>query len=269
MYASPYPFRTPTGGVLPPGAPADREVRASLRWPRGVERYAPGTSRARHRHFRAHASVVLETGFLQTGYAGRFRLEPGDVLIQPTLDRHHSRTFANRGARVLHLPWRFDAGLGGVHRIEGLDLVVREALRDPWQSSVLLGALIGDRAPAAPPLLDWPDLLANDLRERPVEISEWSQRHGLARETVARGFHRAFGVSPTSFACELRARRAWLRVVDSREPLAAIAADMGFADQPHMTRAIHGLTGDPPDAWRRRLLGAPGTIRLQRCPFEA
>lgn len=268
MYASPYPFRKSDGVETPRMSDHDLAVRASLRWPRGVERYAPGTARARHRHFRAHASVVLETGFLQTGYAGRFTLEAGDVLIQPTLDRHHSRTFAHRGARVLHLPWRFEEGLGGVYRVPELDAVVREAWRDPWHSSLLLAHLIGQDAPAAPPLSDWPDMLANDLREGPVEISEWSMRHGLARETVARGFHRAFGVSPTSFACELRARRAWLRVVGGAESLAAIAFDTGYADQPHMTRAIHGLTGNPPDAWRKRLSG-PITNGLQPCPFDA
>lgn len=269
MYASPYPFRTGEACAPPYRGDDYGAVRASLRWPRGVERYQVGTARARHRHFRAHASVVLETGFLQTGYAGRFRLEPGDILIQPTLDRHHSRTFPDRAARVLHLPWQFEPGLGGVHRVSGLDAVVREAWRDPWQSSALLADLIGSAAPESPPIWDWPDLLAGELRKGPVEIAEWSMRHGLARESVARGFHRTFGVSPTSFACELRARRAWLRVIGGRDSLAGIAADTGFADQSHMTRAIHTLTGAPPDAWRRRLpvSGEPGCEH--RCPFDA
>ena len=37
------------------------------------------------------------------------------------------------------------------------------------------------------------------------------------------------------------------------KPLAEIAAETGFADQPHMTRAITALTGAPPRAWRGAL----------------
>ena len=35
------------------------------------------------------------------------------------------------------------------------------------------------------------------------------------------------------------------------ECLAAIAQDLGFSDQPHMTRAVKWLTGRTPDVWRR------------------
>jgi AraC-like DNA-binding protein len=46
--------------------------------------------------------------------------------------------------------------------------------------------------------------------------------------------------------------RAWLALA-GRRPLADIAAETGFADQPHMTRAITALTGVSPRAWRRAL----------------
>jgi AraC-like DNA-binding protein len=88
----------------------------------------------------------------------------------------------------------------------------------------------------------------------------------MARETVARGFSAAFGVSARQFRTEMKARDAWLRVVRTRDRLADIAASAGFADQAHMTRRIRALTGASPAAWRRdprtrgfRVRPPPGT----------
>jgi AraC-like DNA-binding protein len=41
-------------------------------------------------------------------------------------------------------------------------------------------------------------------------------------------------------------------IQESDTSLAAIAAECGFADQPHLTRAVASLTGCPPGFWRRR-----------------
>ena len=75
--------------------------------------------------------------------------------------------------------------------------------------------------------------------------------NGLARETVSRGFAAAYGATPSVLRAELRARFAWLRITRGSDGLCNIAADTGFADQAHMTRWIHRITGAPPAAWRR------------------
>ncbi len=77
----------------------------------------------------------------------------------------------------------------------------------------------------------------------------------MTREHLWRfkNFHRAFGVSPMQFRSELHARTAWLAVTDSYEPLSGIAADLGYSDQAHMTRAVKALTGAPPAQWRTRV----------------
>ena len=43
---------------------------------------------------------------------------------------------------------------------------------------------------------------------------------------------------------------AWLAIARTHTPLAAIAADTGFADQAHMTRSVKDVTGASPGAWR-------------------
>ncbi len=204
--------------------------------------------------------MILDGGYRQSGYLGRVRLEPGDVLIQPVLDRHESWPAPHQAPHVLRLAWRPEPGLGGVYRPGAIDLVIRTAERDPAEASALLADMLAAQQPETVAVHDWPDLLARALRAGPVGIAAWALDHGLARETVSRGFTRCWGVAPQGFAGELRARQAWLRSVGGRDGLADIAADLGYADQPHMTRAVRALTGLPPAAWRRRV--AAGAVHL-------
>jgi AraC-like DNA-binding protein len=75
-------------------------------------------------------------------------------------------------------------------------------------------------------------------------------RNGLAPWTLSRGFAQVFGVSPEAFRARARARQARKSIETSAEALAQIAADLGFADQSHMTRGVKQLTGMAPKALR-------------------
>lgn len=220
----------------------------------GFERLAPRVELPRHAHFDPYVSMVLDGGYDQAGYFGRARLEPGDVLVQPVLDRHESRQPGGRGVHLLRLPWTLEpGGLGGRYRPRNIDLVIRVARRDAFEASHLLAEMLRDQQPDPAAEIDWPDQLAAALRcDQGLTIGEWARRRGLARETMSRGFLRTFGVTPRSFAAELRAREAWIHTVFRPGKLSDIAADLAFADQAHMTRAVGGLTGAPPETWRRR-----------------
>ena len=63
-------------------------------------------------------------------------------------------------------------------------------------------------------------------------------------------FGRFWSVTPARFRAEVRARKAWRAIAFGDAPLAEVAADGGFADQAHLTRAIRALTGRTPGAWR-------------------
>jgi AraC-like DNA-binding protein len=100
--------------------------------------------------------------------------------------------------------------------------------------------------------MDWPDMLAADLLKNPqTRLDGWARAHGLAAETVSRGFRKVFGVSPAAFRAQARAQSAFARIVGNDAPLAAVAAEAGFADQAHMSRATKALTGRTPASWRR------------------
>ena len=200
----------------------------------------------RHRHDRAYVAVVLSGGYEECGSRGRFRVEPGDVLLHAPFDAHLNR-FPRRGAQILNLA----ADLPGMAlgRVTDPDAIARAAERDPGEARAALRAQLRTAEPRAE---DWPDLLARDLIADPgCRLDAWAARHGLAAETVSRGFGRVFGITPASFRQEARARRAFSLITSSNAALAAVAAAAGFADQAHMCRGLRTLTGLPPSAWRR------------------
>ncbi len=229
--------------MKPKRQPFLREVRP------GREALPAGVAMPRHRHIEAYALVVIAGTLEQVSYAGRVRLCTGEMLVQPTLDCHSNFT---SGAQVLRLAWPVVDTLGGVYRLDDLDAIVRTAERDTDEASLFAQATaVRQMQRGDTNAFDWPDQLARDLAGGRVHrLRSWASVNGLEPESVSRGFARAYGVGPAQFARELKARAAWLQIARTRAPLAAIAADTGFADQAHMTRSVKTLTGAPPGAWR-------------------
>jgi AraC-like DNA-binding protein len=213
----------------------------------GPERMAFNKEMPRHQHLHAYATVVLAGEFEQFSYAGRLKLEAGDVLINPTLDCHSNRMFSRGGVTLIRLPWRHDATFGGVYRILFIDAIERVAGRDSALATGLLEEQLADKVHTFFPPQDLPDKLAMDLGANPrLRIAQWAANHGVTREYVWRSFYRSFGVAPVRFRSELNTRTALLGLVRTNEPLSKVAADCGFSDQSHMTRAVKSLIGMPP-----------------------
>jgi AraC-like DNA-binding protein len=205
----------------------------------------------RHRHLRAYATVVLAGRFEESGYVGRVNASAGDVLIHPMLDCHANQMIS-AGVQLIRLHWCEAYGASGLYRVDELDALACAAEKDVTFATFLLKEALRRRpSPTPGQRNDWPDLLAAALADRQsIEIGAWAETNGLARETVSRGFAAAYGIAPKVFRAELRTRAAWLRITQSSDCLSTIAAETGFADQAHMTRWIHNLTGASPAAWR-------------------
>jgi AraC-like DNA-binding protein len=218
----------------------------------GIETLPSSFSLPRHRHLHAYATVVLAGTFEESGYVGRIRATPGDVLIHPAMDCHENQMIS-AGVKLIRMKWSDHNGEGGLYRLNEVDTLARTAEKDLSDAAFLLEhALKAKRPPPPGKKNDWPDLLAVALTgDASMEIGAWAEAKGLARETVSRGFAAAYGIAPTVFRAELRTRAAWLRITRGSDCLCTIAAETGFADQAHMTRWIHRVTGAPPAAWRR------------------
>ncbi len=220
----------------------------------GIETLPCKFSLPRHRHLRAYATVVLGGTFDESGYNGRIQATAGDVLIHPALDCHANR-MVSAGVKLIRLHWEDDHGIGGLYRLDDVDEIAKTAEKDVIDATYLLRlALREKRVPSQGQKNDWPDLLLADLASNgSTEIGAWADENGLARETVSRGFVLAYGIPPSVLRAELRARSAWLHITRGCESLCRIAVETGFADQAHMTRWIHRVTGSPPAVWRRQM----------------
>jgi AraC-like DNA-binding protein len=222
----------------------------------GIETLPCSFSLPRHRHLRAYATVVLAGTFEESGYSGRIHATAGDVLIHPTMDCH-ANWMISAGVKLIRLDWPDTSGVGGLYHLDNVDELARTAEKDVAEATLLLErTLLKSKLPSPGQKNDWPDLLLLDLaRNASTEIGTWAEVKGLARETVSRGFAAAYGITPSVLRAELRARAAWLHITRGSDCLCSIAVDTGFSDQAHMTRWIHRITGAPPAAWRRSIVG--------------
>lgn len=216
----------------------------------GIQRLTRGRLISRHRHNEPYAAVVLDGGYEEAGDWGRFHARPGDVLFHDRFEAH-ANWISGRGALILNLPlptqWHSSASMGHIY---DPDRLVRAAEREGLR---LASALLKDTPASVATAYDWPDILAAALVANPsLRLDAWSDKRGLASATVSRGFKKVYDVSPSRFRLEVRTSYAWRQLERGQRPLAEVALLSGFADQAHMTRAIHMITGRPPGAWRER-----------------
>ncbi|OLN27671.1 L-rhamnose operon transcriptional activator RhaR [Desulfovibrio sp. DV] len=127
------------------------------------------------------------------------------------------------------------------------------------QLLILLAAWIarhGDDHPIAPQSRQEPravrltlEILAARYAED-IRLEELAAAAGLSPWHLARAVTRQTGLPPHAHLLECRCRAARDRLAGP-QPLADIAAEVGFADQSHMTRAFRARFGLPPGAWRK------------------
>jgi AraC-like DNA-binding protein len=106
------------------------------------------------------------------------------------------------------------------------------------------------------------DILHAEFAE-PIGLTALAGRVAVHPVTLARGFQRAFGCPVGAYLRRLRLDWAADRLLAADEPIGAIAAAAGFADQSHFCRVFRRETGQSPVEWRgpRR---PPGVVRARR-----
>lgn len=231
--------------------------------PIGRLRHHANELRDRHCHDDPFVAIVLAGGYQEAGDEGRWNVRAGDVLIHHAFESHLDR-FDSGGAEVLVLPVPSTLLRGRTirGRVADADLLVRLAERDLPAARASLAEQFA--ASTAVPL-DWPDALAADLRAmRDVSLGQWAEQAGVRPETLSRGFRLAYGCTPKAYRASVRARAAVTALRGSHAPFAALAQQLGYADQAHMTRAVTTLTGLTPGGWRRSTGFNTGTDAAHR-----
>lgn len=86
-----------------------------------------------------------------------------------------------------------------------------------------------------------------------VDLVNLADTLGHTRFHVSRVFSRATGITLSKFRNRVRVAIALERLADGHDNLAVLAADLGFADQSHLSRVVHATTAERLSAVRRRL----------------
>jgi len=111
------------------------------------------------------------------------------------------------------------------------------------------------------------DALADRLAD-PPSLDELAVAAGMSPFALLRAFRDATGLPPHAYLNQLRVRLA-RRLLDAGLPPAEVAAEAGFADQPHLTRHFKRVVGVPPGAYQRERAGRPARTYKNRRPASA
>jgi AraC-like DNA-binding protein len=215
---------------------------------------------------------VVDDGWIRYDLETHHRAAGGErVFILPPNVVHDGRAGAHGGfrKRVLYLSTDvLDERLVGpaVDRPDISEPGLRQAVHrlhralghpdDALEAESRL-ALVGDRLrahlTASPPEGGTsPQGLAGDLRdlldERLFErttLAEAGQNLGVSPSHLVRCFTGSFGIAPHQYVTARRIDAARRRLLDG-EPIALVAAGVGFYDQAHFTRQFKRYVGIPP-----------------------
>ncbi|MET8545683.1 DUF6597 domain-containing transcriptional factor [Kitasatospora sp. NPDC004799] len=129
------------------------------------------------------------------------------------------------------------------------DRVNAEILRAPGSSAALADALLRPRLPAPDPLAAEAAAAVDRITGRPdlCRVDELAAELGLTVRRLQRLFAEYVGASPKWVLRRARLHEAAERAgTDGGLDLAALAAELGYADQAHLTRDFTAAVGVPP-----------------------
>lgn len=238
--------------------------------------FPPSAYLAPHVHERPIVAVILDGSWEELFAARSCECLPGTVLTEPAGERHANR-FQQAGARVLVI--EPDPALADLWRPCARLLGAAGAREDGWVAGLARRAAAELRAPddAAPLALEglafeilagaarsrlaapagWPawlrtaQELLHDRALEPLRLTQLAGLLGVHPAHLARLFRARFGTSVGAYQRQLRLEWAGRRLVETRDTLAQIALDAGFADQSHFTRAFKRYAGVSPGRYRQ------------------
>lgn len=228
----------------------------------------------RHEHELAYVTVVLHGDYLE-GDRGLKELRPMTAVFNPTGVRHETVIgpagvslftieLRDEGLRRLgmRLPVRTEVDrVAGTMLWPGLRLYSAFKARTTDSLVVeshvmeLLGAIAGSefRERSAPGWLGRvKERMHEEFRDN-LRMRELAGDAGVHPVHLARVFRVQEGRTPGDYLQQLRVRAACHLLRNRDYPLAAIAAECGFADQSHFTRVFRKLTGTTPAQFRRAI----------------
>jgi AraC-like DNA-binding protein len=235
----------------------------------------PGRIVARHGHEGAHIIAILSGRYRSLAAPGAV-LAPADIVFNPA-HTEHCDTFDSCDGMFLavafdpqHYPAQTNARptprlLPSLQSLRAtltlLALLRRGQSCDSGDAEAAILALAqcsldelaGDRRPSERPPPGW---LAQarerilDHRDSSISVAGLAAAANMHPVSFSRAFRKRYGLTPQALGLETRLQRAGADLARTRKPIAAIAQDHGFFDQPHFSRHFYLKTGMSPGAFR-------------------
>jgi AraC family transcriptional regulator len=230
----------------------------------GVFGVPSGTRFRGHEHEGVHLCAVVEGGFVEKAGRGWVDVGPGTVRISSAA--RHDIDFSPSGAQCLLLlptlpglatlshpqflspdPWL--SRLVGTVAARMRSATVLEAEEATDELLAQVQRRLDGRSAPPPPWL-------RQLRERiddgdAASVGDLALEFGVHRVHLARAFRDHYGTSLSRHLQRARLGRARRLLTTTDLSIVEIAAEVGFADQSHLTRAMRSGLGVTPGMLRR------------------
>jgi AraC-like DNA-binding protein len=235
--------------------------------------YQPGTLVPSHTHAHPYFCYVAAGGFEELGDAGTYTASRGTLVFHPA-EETHSDEFGGAGGRCFNIEVGGDVDLvrdPGVVRGAAVRFAA-ELYREmrAWDAAsglvaegltaaLLARADFDASRPEAPRRKMRGDVARAGERLRadpcnPPPLALLAAEAGLSTISFARAFRRQFGCGVGAYLRAERVEMAKRALAESNSTVSTIAAELGFADQAHLTRVFRDATGWTPAAFRRAMV---------------
>lgn len=241
-------------------------------------RYARGAFLPWHTHEEGYLTFVLSGGYRERLEHAARTCAARSVVFHPPGDTHED-DFAEQPARCLNVvlgqPFARRLGeagelyeRGGVVASEGVASIGRrlssELNRGDSAAGLIVEGLLlelfgmlarSEESRCVPAWLREAHAIATRGFAEKLQLQELAATVGVHPVHLARTFRRHFGVSVGEHVRALRLAHARERIA-AGVPLAVVAAEAGFADQSHLTKAFRRGVGVAPSEYRRMVARA-------------
>jgi AraC family transcriptional regulator, alkane utilization regulator len=196
-------------------------------------------------------------GFLESReflYAPVFRSLP-PLLIYPTGDDRISAAITATVREILHLA---TASIPGSELMLGrlMELLFVEVIRK--YASQLPSSASGWFAALNKPIVGRALQAMHQDPSRRWTVEELAREVGTSRTVLTERFNELLGQAPIEYVTSWRMQLAAERLSNGGDPIASIAADVGYESEAAFNRAFKRVTGLTPGAWRAEMRASQG-----------